>query len=530
MSPSGGNGVSIASCGVPLRVVLGVALLLLGAGAAAAPLVFDRDPEASRADGNQPVNAGAFDLADISANNSPTLARNPRDARELAVSNRVDSPRFSCALHVSRDGGTRWSQVAIPIPRGEESKCFAPDVAYGADGTLFLAFVTLKGLGNVPNAVWLSRLERGRDGLSKPVRLAGKLSFQVRLVADPVKADRLYLTWLKASDVALYQFTESGNPVSFMRSDDGGRSWRRPVNVSAPELERVVAPSLAVGSGGALHVLYLDLAGDRLDYHGAHGGRGGAPYPGPWRLVSARSADGGRTWRNALVEPRVKPIERFLVFLPAFPSLAADRESGRLYASFHDGRLGDPDVFLWTSSDGGGSWSAGRRVNDTRRRDDTTQHMPKLAVAPNGRLDVLYYDRRRDPQDRRNDVSLQSSFDGGESFSSALRLSDRPFDSKIGFGSERDLPDIGSRLGLVSADSGALGVWADTRAGTEVSRKQDIVAARVAFSLPTRLSEPVEAALRYGGIALALLGLALIASAVARSRPRTKPDGVEAAS
>ena len=514
---------------LPRRLAFGAALILLGVGAALIPAAFDQDPEASRVGGNRPVNAGAFNLADISANNSPTLVRNPRNARQLAVSNRIDSPRFSCALNVSRDGGTRWSPIAIPIPRGEEPKCFAPDVAYGADGTMFLAFVTLKGLGNVPNAVWLSRLEAG-DRLSRPVRLAGKLSFQVRLVADPVKPDRLYLTWLKASDVALYQFTEPGNPVSFMRSDDGGRSWGRPVNVSAPELERVVAPSLAVGSGGALHVLYLDLGGDRLDYHGAHGGRGGAPYPGPWRLISARSADGGRTWRNALVEPRLKPIERFLVFLPAFPSLAADRESGRLYASFHDGRLGDPDVFLWTSSDDGRSWSGGRRINDTRRRDGTTQYLPKLAVAPNGRLDVLYYDRRRDARDRRNDVSLQSSYDRGESFSSVPRLSERAFDSKIGFGSDRDLPDIGSRLGLVSADGGALGVWTDTRAGTEVSRKQDIVAARVAFSRPARLSEPVEAGLRYGGIALALLGIALTASALAGSRRRTSSGEAETAS
>ena len=504
---------------MPLRVLLGVALLLLGVGAAAAPAVLDEDPEASRIDGNRPVSQRAFDLSDISANNSPTLVRNPRDQRELAVANRIDSPRFSCALQVSRDDGVRWSQVPIPAPKGEEPKCFAPDVAYGPDGTLFLTFVTLKGQGNVPNAVWLSR-RRADGSLSTPRRLLGKLSFQVRLVADPVKPGLLYLTWLRASDVALYQFPQPGNPLAFMRSDDGGRTWSRPTNVSAPGLERVVAPSLAVGADDELHVLYLDLAEDRLDYHGAHGGRGGQPYPGPWRLIAAKSRDGGRSWQSSLVEPRLKPIERFLVFLPAFPSLAADRERGRLYASFHDARLGDPDVFLWTSEDDGRSWSAARRINDTTRRDGRTQYLPKVAVAPNGRVDVMYYDRRRDPRDRRNDVTLQSSFDRGGSFSSALRLSERAFDSKVGLGSDRDLPDIGSRLGLVSADSSAVGVWTDTRAGTEISRKQDLAAARVAFSRGSSLSEPLEAALRYGGIALALLGLALIVSFAARSRAR----------
>ena len=56
------------------------------------------------------------------------------------------------------------------------------------------------------------------------------------------------------------------------------------------------------------------------------------------------------------------------------------------------------------------------RVNDTKRRDGTAQYLPKLAVAPDGRLDVLYYDRRADPENLRNQVSLQSSFDHGESF------------------------------------------------------------------------------------------------------------------
>ena len=95
---------------------------------------------------------------------------------------------------------------------------------------------------NVPSAVWLSRL-RGRR-LTKPRKLLGKLSFQVRLVADPETPRRLYLTWLKADDVSLYQFSNTGNPISFIRTDDGGRNWTRRVRVSSPRRERVIAPSL----------------------------------------------------------------------------------------------------------------------------------------------------------------------------------------------------------------------------------------------------------------------------------------------
>lgn len=505
---------------VALRLVFGVALVLLGVGAAAIPAAFDEQQAAVGEIGNRPVNASAVDLADIRANNSPTLVRNPLDGRELAVANRIDSPDFSCRLHMSRDGGTRWLPIPFPAPAGGEAKCFAPDVAFDANGDLYVSFVTLRGRGNVPQAVWLSRLENGR--LSTPVKLLGPLSFQVRLVADPVKPGRLYLTWLKASDVGLYQFSQTGNPVAFMRSDDGGRTWERPVTVSPPQRERVVAPSLAVGPTGELHVLYLDLRDDQLDYAGAHEGLGGAPYPGPWELALARSEDGGRTWSDSVVDPDVKPIKRIIVFIPPFPSLAADPDSGRLYASFHDGRLGDPDILLWTSSDGGRSWSERKRVNDTPPSDGKAQYLPKLAVTPNGRLDVLYYDRRGDPRNVLNEVSMQSSFDGGETFSEHLRVSERRFDSRVGFGAERDLPDLGSRLGLVSADNAALAVWTDTRAGNEVSLKQDLAAGLVRFSQPARLSGSLELALRYGGILLALLGLALLGS-LALARRKSAP-------
>ncbi len=487
-------------------VLLGVTLVLAGAGAVVISTAYGERPTAKRVGGNRPVNVGAGVPGDISAHNSPTVVRNPRNGSHLAVANRIDTPQFSCALHTSRDGGATWRQAAIPVPRGEEPKCYAPDVAYGADGTLYLSFVTLQGRGNVPSAAWLSRSVDGGRTLSRPVKLLGPLSFQVRLIADPETAGRLYITWLRVSEVGLYQFSETGNPIMFRRSDDGGRTWGSSTRVSAPSRQRAVAGSLAVGPGRELYVLYLDLAGDRLDYEGAHGGRGGDPYSGRWQLVLSRSTNGGETWSEALVEERLVPTERFIVFIPPFPSLAVDRGSGRLYAGFQDGQLGDADVWVWASGDGGASWKEPTRVNDTQPQDRTTQYLPKLAVAPNGRLDAVYYDRRRDGLDKQNEVSLQSSFDGGKSFTKRLTLSERPFDSQIGLGSERDLPDLGNRLGAVVTDTGTLAIWTDTRDGTEASNKQDIAEAVVAFSQPAQLSELLKHGLRYGGIALALAG------------------------
>jgi len=471
---------------------------------------FDRAPSVRVVGSDAPVNVGAGDADDISAHNSPALVRNPVAPDNLAVSSRIDTPFFSCAVHVTSDGGASWSQTPIPAPPGEEAKCFAPDLAYSADGRLHLSFVTLRGSGNVPNAVWVSSSRDGGRTFSDPVRVAGPLAFQVRLAADSANPERLYMTWLQAEDVGTLKFTETGNPIQIARSDDGGATWSDPVRVSAPSRERVIAPSPVVGPEGEVYVVYLDVGEDRLDYAGAHEGMGGPPYDGEFTLVLARSRDGGSTWGESEVEDAVSPIQRFIVFLPAFPSVAVDR-SGRVHVAYHDDRLGDADVWLWTLEPGSSDWRGPTRVNDGPRDDGTWQYLPKVSVSPDGRLDVVYYDRRSDPRNVMNQVSLQSSFDAGRSFTPSVRLAGRPFDSRIGFGAKEGLPDLGSRLGLISSDQAALGLWTDTRAGTPETQKQDLAKAVVAFAEPEGLAEPVEAGLRYGGLALALIGLGLLA-------------------
>ena len=520
-----------------LWALVGTALVLTGVGALVIAGSFDDPPTLRLVGRDSPVNVSARSLRDISAHNSPTLVRNPRRPANLAVSSRIDTPFFACAVHFSVDGGASWTQTPIPSPKGEEPKCFAPDLAFSADGTLYLSFVTLKGNGNVPNAAWLSTSKDGGRTLSKPVRVTGPLSFQVRLAADPTRPRRLYMTWLQGSAVGALKFTTLTNPIQTKRSDDGGATWTPPMRVSSDSRQRVVTPSPTVGPKGELYVLYLDLGADRLDYEGGHRGRGGPPYRGRYSLVATRSTDGGTKWAESVVDEGIAPIGRFVVFFPPFPSVAVDK-SGRLYAAFHDRRFGDPDVLVWSLKAGGGRWEGPTRVNDTPRRDGTSQYLPKLGLAPDGRLDVLYYDRRQDrvapgataggragararPRNVLNDVSLQSSLDGGKTFSRSVRLTSRPFDSRIGFGAKEGLPDLGSRLGLVSDNRFAMGVWTDTRAGTFATQKQDLAQALAAVDEPARLSDTSENALRYGGFLVVLAGLALIVLTIVGRWPPT---------
>ncbi len=523
-----------------LWALVGAGLVLAGAGAIVVAGSFDRPPKLRPVGKDSAVNESARSLRNIDAHNSPTLVRNPKRPSNLVVTSRIDTPFFSCALHYSVDGGASWTQnKGIPLPKGEEPKCFAPDVAFSSDGTMYLSFVTLKGRGNVPNAAWISTSKDGGKTLSTPVKVLGPLSFQVRLAPDPTRPRRLYMTFIQGTDVGPLKFTTLTNPIESVRSDDGGATWTRPMRVSNGARQRVVTPSPVVGPEGQLYVLYLDLGQDRLDYEAGHGGRGGPPYAGRFTLVLARSFDGGLKWAESVVDDRIVPIQRFVVFFPPFPSVAVDK-GGRIYAAFHDGRLGDPDVWLWSLDPGRGGWEGPTRVNDTKKRDGTSQYLPKLGVAPDGRLDVLYYDRRADrvapgaatagpqaragararPRNVLNDVSLQSSLDSGKTFSPSLRLSSRSFDSRIGFGAKEGLPDLGSRLGLISDDKFALGLWTDTRAGSPATQKQDLAQALAAVTDPPRLSATAENALRYGGLAAILAGLALAALWVA-GRPPT---------
>jgi hypothetical protein len=370
--------------------------------------------------------------------------------------------------------------------------------------------VTLSGNGNSPNALWLSTSSDGGRTLSAPIRVAGPDTFQVRLAADPVRPDRVYMTWVQGLATKNLGYAAPGNPIVAVRSVDGGRTWSQPAQVNSPVLQRVVSPDPIVGRDGTLYVLYMDLGRDDLDYEGAHLGLGGPPYAGSYELVLARSRDGGVHWAESVVNDRITPIVRFIAFEAPFPSVAVDA-AGRIYVATEDERFGGTNVVLWTLNPGAARWSPPTLVDETGTNPGAWRYLPKLAVAPDGRLDVVYYDRTADPHNVMNEVSLRSSFDHGRTFTTTVRLSSRPFSSRIGYGAREGLPDLGSRLGLVSDNRAALAVWTDTREGTPGTQKQDLADAAVAVTKASRLPAAAKDVLRYGGLAAALCGMALIA-------------------
>ena len=430
----------------------------------------------------------------IDAINSPTILHNPKKANNLVVTYRVDRPYYSALLQHSEDNGKTWATTELPLPNGTTpcsatvagKPCpFAPDAAFDRNGKLFVLYTNLIGNGNGPQGLWVSTSTDGGKTLQDPVKIAGGSGptlngeiFQARLAI--ANSGTIHVTWLQGGETGNLSLL-GVNPIVAVHSDDGGKTWSQPNVISDPGRDRVGVATPVVDGKGDVTVLYEDFKGDRRDFEYLDG----PVFEDPFALVITRSTDGGKTWtRGTELESGVVPSKRFLVYLPEFPTIAATPQ-GTIYVSWMDGRNGDEDVFLKKSSDGGKTWTAPVRVNDNPLKDGTSQYLPKVAVNSSGRVDVLFYDRRRDKQNVMNDVELATSTDGGKTFTNR-RVSSESFSSDVGPSvSTLHGTDFGTKLSLDDWDDHLVAAWTDTREGSPADGQQDIGMTRISLAQST---------------------------------------------
>jgi len=462
------------------------------------------------------------------ANNSPLIVQDPKDQDVLVLANRLDAPRFGCSLWISTNGGRAWLPTASSpsLPRGADT-CYGPELAFDRSGTLFYLFVGLKGRGNTPMGAFLTQSRDRGLTFEKPVRVLGPNNFQIRMAVEQnsTPLGRIHLVWLHtASDPSLGGLPPSGNVIQTAFSDDGGRHFSSPLGLSN-ESQRAVAPALVV-TEKAVHVAFYDLNDDQVDYQGLEG----PAWEGKWSLIVESSRDGGRHFdKPVLVSNSIAPPGRVMLIFTMAPAAFVSDGNRRLYVAWTDARLGDPDIFFARSADGW-TWSEEVRVNDDRRGSGRDQFLPRLSAAPGGRLDMVFYDRRRDGENLRNDVFYTNSVDGGRHFASNLRVTQQPSHSRIGqrylVPSATGLVEFGSRLGLLSQSDRAVAAWADTRNGRIGSTDQDIFTAEIQLPRTGHRTLPTVRLAFLGG--LGVLFLALLARNRVRSRPSlSKGSGAE---
>jgi hypothetical protein len=385
--------------------------------------------------------------------NEPSVAVNPNDPKQVAVAFQVNA-----SAAYSQDAGQTWTIAQGTAPT-DYRRSGDVSITYDNHGRAFLCYIAFDKLGTANywahgatrNGVFVRRSpDGGKTWEATPALVIAHdsdpgIPFEDKpyILADNTHskyAGNLYVGWT--------EFSLEKSIILFSRSTDGGTSWSKPLEISTHEgLPRDETGSVegftgAVGGDGTLYVSWADGS----------------------EIVFASSKDGGQSFLRSRSILKTAP-SYFDVFNVSrgngFPQIGIDPRSNRLFLVWADYRNGDIDVFSSTSNDKGKTWSPAVRVNSDAVHDGADQFMQWLAVDPtDGSANVVFYDRRGDPDNRKVTVVLARSTDGGRTFVNYAWATE-PFDPDEEF--------IGDYSGITALGGKVYGAWARTPGAEEKS-------------------------------------------------------------
>jgi Neuraminidase (sialidase) len=358
----------------------------------------------------------------------------------------------------SQDAGRTW-QVAEGVDPKNYRVSGDVSTTFDNQGHAFICYIAFDKLGTfnywahgaTRNGIFVRRsLDGGKTWEADHIPVAEQPStpgipFEDKpyIVADATKskfAGNLYIGWTR------WRLTDSQIVIS--RSTDVGKTWSEPVEIDAH-------PGLPRDDNGAAEGFDGAVAPDGTLY---------AIWSQDNDIMLTSSRDGGKSFSHARAVIHTAPIMFAIDTLDranGFPQVAIDQKSKRLYVTWSDYRNGDLDVFLSSSDDGGKRWSPAIRVNNDPIHDGVEQFFQWLAVDPvDGSVNVVFYDRRRDPQNRKQIVVLARSTDGGRTFSN-YAWTDEPFEAGGVF--------FGDYSGLTAYGGRVYGVWTEKPAAEATS-------------------------------------------------------------
>jgi hypothetical protein len=369
----------------------------------------------------------------------PSVAVNPNNPRQVVAV-------FQDNVHASysEDAGRTWKAAEGVAPPNYK---VSGDVSTTFDnqGHAFVCYIAFDKLGSfnywahgaTRNGIFVRRsLDGGKTWETNHFPVAEQptqpgIPFEDKpyIVADTSKsqyAGNLYVGWTR------WRIADSQMVLS--RSTDDGKTWSAPI-----EIDR--HPGLPRDDNGAAE-----------GFDGAVGpdGRLYAIWSQDDDLMFTVSKDGGKTFSRARPIIHTAPIMYAIQTLDranGFPQIAIDPRTQKLYVTWSDYRNGDIDVFCSTSSDGGKKWSEPVRVNNDPLHDGADHFFQWLAVDPvDGSANLIFYDRRGDPQGRKQTVTLARSADGGETFQNYAWTTE-PFEvHDVFFGDYSGLAAYGGRV------------------------------------------------------------------------------------
>jgi hypothetical protein len=327
------------------------------------------------------TNDGPADNGD----NEVDIAVNPTNTQNLIAAWNDYGPGDSCGLGYSDNGGRTWQTSWLPgITAAGGNPTFDygggdPSVGFLNDGTAVLSCASWGASKSQPSAIWSSRsTDGGRTW--EPVR---QLTFGKSLGH---LQDHNMLTIDRYGNRALvaYSVWNGYRALSFaLVSSDGGRTYAGPYEIASD---------------------YKKNAVDRFDVSLA-GAPDGTIYAtsGIWQFVNEWNEQAvvvsqmrpGETKftrsvkvRDLVPAPFNLPGESWRTSMQASIGIEADGTVDLLTGDFVTGNL---DMYLARSTDHGLSFPS--QVNLTN--DASDQVMPWMSIAPNGRIDTIFYDYNR---------------------------------------------------------------------------------------------------------------------------------------
>jgi hypothetical protein len=221
---------------------------------------------------------------------------------------------------------------------------------------------------------------------------------------------RLFVAWA--------EFSGAGrSPIDIAYSDDDGASWTGPIRVSdnGHQFDQDATPR--VGPDGTVYVSWINGPNERSLKNNV--------------AMIDKSTDGGATWGvDRVAADVVNPIggqlpnSDYRVF--ADVNSTVDEQTGRVVLTFTDQQSGASNIYATHNLVAGdiSKWSDPVRVEPSGQE----QFFPWTSSAPNGRVDLVFYDRSCDPTgDKLNCVTLASSADDGATWGYTT-LQSTPFD------------------------------------------------------------------------------------------------------
>lgn len=446
--------------------------------------------------------------AALRLNEAPYVLVDRNDPTRVYMAN-MDLQQNICRFSVSTDSGVTWTAGTAPSlapytdcgtgtvqPQNERT-----ELKQSSNGTLYYAYqasadTQMTAVG-APRSVLLGRsTDQGRTWSVTPVDASPiptkpadvQTNMEIHVTIDPDHPQNVYAMWRRSYPTVTGVASRPTRPWMAV-SHDGGATFSTPTMiVDQPNGFDGPRPLFV---SGKLYAFYRIAAPPAT----------GQPTPPQTTQNVSVSSDEGKTWDTTKIDGANDGSE---------PVPMYDTQRKQFDVVYHDNNVigsasGHLNIYFTSSTDGK-KWTTPIVLNDDHPGNNITQHYyPQISEAPNGRIDVAWYDFRDDPYPppvartpgaaltlcgvcigHGQSVYMSSSSDGGATWTANTRLNSVVIDRTKGTWNATYF--FVTPPTVAAENDRTIVGWSDTRNGDDQDNFQDIYAGLVTYGAPATAS------------------------------------------